>query len=91
MKYRVHYLFNLISLFFGERLLLYVAAVRPWSLVVSLTPIILGTLLAFKLQHVFDLPVLICTTLTVICVHSAGNLVNTYYDFKRMIYFPIIS
>ncbi|KAI1309347.1 UbiA prenyltransferase domain-containing protein 1 -like protein [Halotydeus destructor] len=61
----------------------YVLAVRPWSFSASLTPVALGTALAYKSTAVFSFYVFIATLLTVLTVHGAGNLVNTYYDYVK--------
>jgi len=61
----------------------YFVAARPWSFTASLTPVALGTTLAYKVHGVFSVPVLLLVCLTAIAVHAAGNLVNTYYDYKR--------
>jgi 1,4-dihydroxy-2-naphthoate octaprenyltransferase len=44
---------------------------------------LLGTLLAHKVTGQFSVVILLATVLTVLSVHAAGNLVNTYCDFMR--------
>lgn len=61
----------------------YVLALRPWSFSASLTPVALGSALAYKLDGSVDLVVLMVCAVTVLVVHGAGNLVNTYYDFSK--------
>ncbi|KAJ6220791.1 hypothetical protein RDWZM_006603 [Blomia tropicalis] len=61
----------------------YLTSLRPGSLSVSLIPVLLGTILAFKTTGLFSFIILFATVLTVISVHAAGNLVNTYCDFMR--------
>lgn len=61
----------------------YVVALRPWSFTASITPVALGTVLAYKTSQEFSLTIFIITCLTALCVHAAGNLVNTYFDFVR--------
>ena len=61
----------------------YLIALRPWSFTISLTPVLLGCCLAYKRTGDFDLIVCLITCVTALCVHSAGNLVNTYYDFCK--------
>jgi 1,4-dihydroxy-2-naphthoate octaprenyltransferase len=61
----------------------YVVALRPWSFSASLTPVLLGAVLAYKTSGAFSLATLMATLVTVVSVHAAGNLVNTYYDFMR--------
>lgn len=58
-------------------------SIRPGSLMTSLIPIVLGTILALKVTGQVSLPVLLSTTLTAISVHAAGNLVNTYWDYMK--------
>jgi 1,4-dihydroxy-2-naphthoate octaprenyltransferase len=67
----------------GLKLKDYVYALRPWSFSTSLTPVALGAALAFKSTGVFDFYVFLVTCFTVLTVHSAGNLVNTYYDYVK--------
>lgn len=61
----------------------YVLALRPWSFSASLTPVALGSALAYKLEGSVDLLVLLVCAVAVLVVHGAGNLVNTYYDFSK--------
>ncbi|XP_054165438.1 ubiA prenyltransferase domain-containing protein 1 homolog [Oppia nitens] len=61
----------------------YLVALRPWSFSASSTPVLLGTVLAYKATDSFSLVTLIATLLTVVSVHAAGNLVNTYCDFMK--------
>jgi menadiol prenyltransferase len=68
-----------------DKLKLYLIALRPWSLSASLTPVLLGSALAIndlKFER-FSLSILILCLISILCVHGAGNLVNTYYDFKN--------
>ena len=61
----------------------YLFALRPWSFSASLTPVILGTIIGWKEIHtVYILPAIL-TSISVLAVHGAGNLVNTYYDFQK--------
>lgn len=63
----------------------YVLALRPWSLSASLMPTLLGSTIAYNYpgnSH-FNYITLLLTLFTVVCVHGAGNLVNTYYDFIK--------
>lgn len=61
----------------------YVLALRPWSFSTSLTPVALGSALAYKLEGSVDLVILMVCAVAVLVVHGAGNLVNTYYDFSK--------
>ena len=57
-------------------------ALRPWSFSASLTPVLLGSVLAYNRNENFQLVILFLTLIITLCVHGAGNLVNTYYDHK---------
>lgn len=63
----------------------YVVALRPWSLSASLLPTLLGAALAYRLpgDSGFSWCTLLLTLCTVIPVHGAGNVVNTYFDFVK--------
>lgn len=61
----------------------YLAAIRPWSFSASLTPVLLGTVLSWKETGHLNILSAILVTISIISVHAAGNLVNTYYDFLR--------
>lgn len=58
-------------------------ASRPWSFTVTLCSVALGAVLSLRLDGKFDAGLLALTLLITIPVHAAGNLLNTYYDFKR--------
>lgn len=61
----------------------YVYALRPWSFSTSLIPVVLGTALSFRSTGVVNIPLFLLTALSVLAVHGAGNLVNTYYDYMK--------
>lgn len=61
----------------------YVLALRPWSLSASLMPTLLGSTIAYKVAPDFNWLTLLLTLITVVSVHGAGNLVNTYFDFVK--------
>lgn len=60
----------------------YLLALRPWSLSASLVPTLLGSALAYR-SHEFNFLTFILTIFTVVTVHGAGNVVNTYYDYVK--------
>nr|CAI5826742.1 unnamed protein product [Callosobruchus analis] len=63
----------------------YVLALRPWSLSGSLMPTLLGSTIAYKCSGNadFNYITLLLTVLTVVSVHGAGNVVNTYFDYVK--------
>lgn len=63
----------------------YLLALRPWSLSASLVPTLLGSALAYRSPgvHDFNLLTFLLTIFTVITVHCAGNVTNTYFDFVK--------
>lgn len=63
----------------------YVLALRPWSLSASLMPTLLGSTIAYKYPGTtdFNYATLLLTIFTVISVHGAGNVVNTYFDYVK--------
>ena len=65
------------------RLHSYVVALRPWSFTVTLCPVTLGSVIAYKSIGDFNIWIFIVTCLTSLSVHAAGNLVNTYYDYMK--------
>ncbi|XP_023019457.1 ubiA prenyltransferase domain-containing heix [Leptinotarsa decemlineata] len=63
----------------------YVLALRPWSLSASLMPTLLGSTIAYKYPGStdFNYITLLLTLFTVVSVHGAGNVVNTYFDYVK--------
>lgn len=63
----------------------YVLALRPWSLSASLMPTLLGSAIAYKCSNASDFSwlTLLFTLFTVVSVHGAGNVVNTYFDYVK--------
>ena len=63
----------------------YLLALRPWSLSASLVPTILGSAIAYRTPGIYDFNFItfLLTIFTVITVHGAGNVVNTYFDFVK--------
>ncbi|XP_063243823.1 ubiA prenyltransferase domain-containing protein 1 homolog [Bacillus rossius redtenbacheri] len=71
--------------FFMMKVSSYLLALRPWSLSASLMPSLLGSAVAYKCSAPgdFSLLALLLTLFTVVCVHGAGNVVNTYFDYVK--------
>lgn len=63
----------------------YLLALRPWSLSASLVPTLLGLALAYRSStpHDYYFVTVILVLFTVITVHLAGNVVNTYFDYVK--------
>lgn len=61
----------------------YLTALRPWSFSASLIPVILGTVFGFQEAQTINVFTAILASISVLSVHGAGNLVNTYYDFLK--------
>ena len=64
-------------------------ALRPWSFSASLTPVLLGSVLAYNklaiLNESFQFIILILTLLITICVHGAGNLICVLLVFSLFV------
>jgi hypothetical protein len=58
-------------------------ATRPWSFPATISPVALGTALAFQLEDKFRPLRLLLSLVVTLSVHAAGNLMNTYFDFKN--------
>jgi menadiol prenyltransferase len=61
----------------------YLLALRPWSLSASMMPTLLGSAIAHKSSGDFNPLLLVVTAFTVLSVHGAGNVVNTYFDYIK--------
>ena len=61
----------------------YLMALRPWSFSASLLPVLLGTIISWKENYTVNILSAFLTCISVLTVHGAGNLVNTYYDFIK--------
>lgn len=70
---------------FKTKLKSYFISMRPWSFTASGVSVLLGSVLASKVENVFDFRLLLLTLTSVLSTHAAGNLVNTLYDFKNSI------
>ena len=61
----------------------FVSSLRPWTFTASLTPVILGSVLAYRSHNLFRWHLLVLSLGAVLAVNGAGNIVNTYFDSMR--------
>lgn len=64
------------------------SGLRPWTFSASLIPVVLGAVLSYKCNGVFNvssLVILLLSVAAVLAVNSAGNMVNTYFDYMRSV------
>lgn len=61
----------------------FLSALRPWTFTASLTPVILGSVLAYRSHGLFQWHLLLLSLGAVLAVNGAGNIVNTYFDSMR--------
>ncbi|OQV21095.1 putative UbiA prenyltransferase domain-containing protein 1-like protein [Hypsibius exemplaris] len=61
----------------------YLASVRPWLFATSIWPALLGCVLACTREGRLGISPGLLSILTVVTVHSAGNVVNTYFDYVK--------
>ena len=66
----------------------YLTALRPWSLSASIVPTILGAAVAYRAPpsngpQDFSVIIFVLNIFTIITVHCAGNVVNTYFDYVK--------
>ncbi|CAF1244273.1 unnamed protein product [Adineta steineri] len=66
----------------------YLLAVRPWSFTASMMPLLLGSALAYSYLRTISIHILFLTSVSTLCVHAAGNLFNTYYDYIHGVDIP---
>ncbi len=57
-------------------------AARPWSLPAATVSVLVGTALAYR-EGFFEVPALLLALVGGIGFQAGGNLVNTYFDFRR--------
>lgn len=61
---------------------IWLLAIRPKTLVASISPILIGTAMALKIGF-FDLLTFLFTLLTGLGIQIATNLANDYFDYKK--------
>lgn len=62
---------------------IYVTAVRPQMFPLSLVPVLMGAVLGYKCCGQFSVGLFFITIISIVSIHAAGNLVNTYYDYMK--------
>lgn len=65
-----------------NRVQVWVHATRPKTLVIGISPVLIGATLAIS-QGQFDPLLLLFTLITAICIQIGANLANDYYDFVK--------
>jgi len=58
---------------------------RPWTFSASLTPVMLGAVLSYRVESSFDPLLFILTVGAVLAVNGAGNMVNSYFEQTRQL------
>ncbi|OVE73479.1 1,4-dihydroxy-2-naphthoate octaprenyltransferase [bacterium B17] len=61
----------------------WMVAARPFSFTASTTAVLLGAAIAYHSGHSISWGLLGLTLLGVICFHTAANLINDIFDYKR--------
>lgn len=61
----------------------FLSALRPWTFTASVTPVVLGSVLAYHSHGLFQCHLLLLSLGAVLAVNGAGNIVNTYFDSMR--------
>ncbi len=62
---------------------IWMTAVRPFAYTGSALPVVLGAALAWHAGFPFRWERFVLTLLGVICFHTAANLLNDCFDFRR--------
>jgi 1,4-dihydroxy-2-naphthoate polyprenyltransferase len=65
-----------------NRMQVWVYAARPKTLVISISPVVIGATLAIS-QGVFSPMMFLFTLLTALCIQIGTNLANDYFDFVK--------
>ena len=58
----------------------FLSSLRPWTFTASVTPVILGSVLAYRSHGLFQWHLLLLSLGAVLAVNGAGNIVNTYFE-----------
>ena len=59
------------------------SSLRLWTFSASLTPVVLGASLSYRLQATFSPTLFLLTVGAVLAVNGAGNMVNSYFESMR--------
>jgi 1,4-dihydroxy-2-naphthoate octaprenyltransferase len=66
-----------------SRLRIWITAVRPFAYTGSALPVVLGAALAWHAEFPFHQGRFLLTLLGVVCFHTAANLFNDCFDYRR--------
>lgn len=61
----------------------WIQATRPRTLLISLAPVLIGTLVAYTQRKTGDFTLFLFTLFTACAIQIGTNLANDYFDFKR--------
>ncbi len=64
-------------------IVVWIQATRPRTLVISLAPVLIGTLVAYTQRKTGDFTLFLFTLFTACAIQVGTNLANDYFDFKR--------
>ncbi len=62
---------------------IWIQAVRAFSFTASITPVLLGTALAFYQTGVVQVPLMIAAVLGGLILHAGTNLISDYFDYTK--------
>ena len=66
-----------------QKLYVYLLAARPKTLTASVSPVIVGSALAYREQHAFSLIIFFCTLLSAVFLQIASNFFNDAIDHEK--------
>ena len=64
---------------------------RLWTFSASLTPVLLGTVLSYRVEFSFNALLFVLTLSAVLAVNGAGNMVNSYFEQTRQLNAAVMS
>ena len=65
-----------------QKLLYFFYAIRPKTLIASIAPVLISSLLCYKLNS-FDITIFYLTVLAAMLIQMMTNLINDLYDYKK--------